>query len=123
MARLFLCFNPYEPTPIRAPLLTDWLEFALGGQQECVNKMVTMVSDLCLVGKDSRFIKWFAGGVGELKSRTRVGGARVYFFRVAEDAFVLARAECKNESVADQLLVDWTFEVAALFHQGVEVLL
>jgi hypothetical protein len=36
---------------------------------------------------------------------------------------VLARAECKNESVADQFLVDWTFEVAALFHQGVEVLL
>ena len=123
MARLFLCFNPYEPTPVRAPLLTDWLDLALGGQQECVNKMVDMVSDLSNQGINSRFIKWFAGGIGELKSRTRVGGARVYFFRAAEDAFVLARAECKNESEADQLLVDWTFEVAALFHSGIEVLL
>jgi hypothetical protein len=123
MARLFLCFNPYEPTPIRAPLLTDWLELCLHGQQECVNKMVDMVADLNQTGVNSRFIKWFASGVGELKSRTRVGGARVYFFRVAEDGFVLARAECKNEAEADEQMVDWTFEVAALFQQGVEVLL
>jgi hypothetical protein len=123
MAQLFLCFNPFEPTPIRAPLLTDWLELCLGGQQECVNKMIEMTSDLNDVGVNSRFIKWFAGGVGELKSRTRVGGARVYFFRIAEDGFVLARAECKNESESDERLVDWTFEVAALFQQGHEVLL
>jgi hypothetical protein len=123
MARLFLCFNPYEPTPIRAPLLTDWLGLCTGGQQECVNKMIGMVSDLNAVGADCRFIKWFASGVGELKSRTRVGGARVYFFRIAEDVFVLARAECKNESESDAHLVDWTFEVAELFSQGHEVLL
>jgi hypothetical protein len=119
LARLFLCFNPYEPTPVRAPLLTDWLDLAKSEQQECVNKMVEMVGDLFLTGADSRF----AGGVGELKSRTRVGGARVYFFRADEDAFVLARAECKKESEADELLVDWTFEIAALYQQGHEVLL
>jgi hypothetical protein len=123
VARLYLSFNPYEPQTVRAPLLTDWLELALAGQQECVNKMVEMVNDLFLSGVDSRYIKWFSGGVGELKSRTRVGGARVYFFRVEEDAFVLTRAECKKESESDELLVDWTFEVAALHQQEIEVLL
>lgn len=123
MAHLFLCFNPYEPTPNRAPLISDWLELCRHGQQECVNKMVAMVADLHFYGIGSRYLKWFAGGVGELKSRTRVGGARVYLFRVGEDEFALTRAECKDESEADEQLVDWTFEVAALFRQGIEVFL
>ena len=104
MARLFLCFNPYEPPTLRAPLLTDWLELCIGGKQDCVNKMIEMVTDLNSTGANSRFIKWFAGGVGELKSRTRVGGARVYFFRVAEDGFAISRAECKKESQSDERL-------------------
>lgn len=85
--------------------------------------MIEMVADLSNTGADSRFIKWFAGGVGELKSRTRVGGARVYFFRVAEDDFAISRAECKKESQADERLIDWTFEVAALHSREIEVLL
>ncbi len=123
MARLRFCFNPYENVPIRAPLLSDWLELCLHGKQECVNKMIEMTDDLFLNGANSRYLKWFAGGVGELKSRTRVGGARVYLFRVDEDTFTLTRAECKNEKNADEQLIDWTWEVSALFHQGYEVFL
>ncbi len=123
MARLYLCFNPYEPKPKRAPLLSDWLELCLHGKQECVNKMIEMVEDLHSDGVESRYLKWFAGGVGELKSRTPIGGARVYFFRIGEEDFALTRAECKKESVADQQLIDWTFEVATLYKQDVEVFL
>lgn len=85
--------------------------------------MIKMVADLNNTSVDSRLIKWFVGVVGELKSRTRVGGARVYFFRVGHDDFAISRAECKNESEADQRLIDWTFEVAALHSREIEVLL
>lgn len=119
--RIWLTFNPYE-TVIRPPLLTDWLELTGKGQQKCVNKMIEMCKDLHINGMDCRYLKWFGDNIGELKSRTSDGGARVYLFRVGKEGFALTRAECKNEDESDPELVDWTFEVAALYEQDFDVL-
>ena len=54
----------------------------------------------------------------ELKARTDDGGARVYFFRVAENAFAFGRFECKKETAASQTLILWTAQVAVLLARG-----
>ncbi len=77
-----------------------------------------MIEDLQLHGPQSRFIKPLAGAVMELKARTDDGGARVYFFRVAEDAFALDRFECKKEDGANQRLLYWTAQIAMFFVKG-----
>jgi hypothetical protein len=58
------------------------------------------------------------GAVMELKARTDDGGARVYFFRVAENAFALGRFECKKEDAANQNLLYWTAQVAMFYAKG-----
>ncbi len=119
--RLRLTYNHYEDENIRPALLTDWLELAGKGQQKCVDKMVEMCTDLLETGMNCRYLKWFGGAIGELKSRTSDGGARVYLFRVGEQDFALARAECKNENTASPELVNWTLEVAALHGEGFDI--
>lgn len=103
---------------LHAALLEDLLETALRGQQDCVDKAIEMIEDLQLHGPECRFIKPLVGAIMELKARTSDGGARVYFFRTAEDAFALGRFECKKETQADQQLIQWTAQVALFFHRG-----
>jgi hypothetical protein len=104
-------------------LLSDWLDLCDGGQQECVNKMIEMVIDLQQNGVDCRYLKGFRGGLSELKSRTRIGGARVYLFRIASNSFALTRAECKKEDEASPNLVEWSETVMYLYSRGYPVLI
>jgi hypothetical protein len=83
-----------------------------------VDKAIAMIEYLQLNGTQCRFIKPLAGAVMELKARTDDGGSRVYFFRVAEDAFALGRFECKKEDAASQKLLYWTAQVAMFYHNG-----
>jgi hypothetical protein len=110
--------HPLEQKGNQPAILEDLLETALRGQQDCVDKAITMIEDLQLHGTQCRFIKPLAGAVMELKARTDDGGARVYFFRVAENAFALGRFECKKEDAASQKLLNWTAQVAMFFDRG-----
>lgn len=83
-----------------------------------MDKAIEMIEDLQNNGPECRFIKPLNGAIMELKARTGDGGARVYFFRVAEDAFALGRFECKKETAADQQLLYWTAQVAMFFDRG-----
>lgn len=116
--RTFLTQHPLETPRNHPALLEDLLETALAGKQDCVDKAITMIEDLQLHGSNCRFIKPLAGAVMELKARTDDGGARVYFFRVAEDAFALGRFECKKETATNQQLLYWTAQVAMLYAKG-----
>ena len=87
-------------------IIEDWLELIKQGKQLCVNKMIDMCQDLYKNGMETRFKKHLFGPVYELKSRTALGGARVYFF-VGENEAILVHAECKKEDRATtQLLND-----------------
>jgi hypothetical protein len=116
--RTLLTQHIFEAERERGALLDDLLQAALASKQDCVDKAIAMIEDLQTNGTDSRFIKPLAGAIMELKARTDDGGARVYFFRVAEDAFALGRFECKKESEASQHLIQWTAQVALLYAKG-----
>jgi hypothetical protein len=116
--RTFLTQHPLEAQRNHPALLEDLLETALAGKQDCVDKAIAMIEDLQLQGPNSRFIKPLAGAVMELKARTDDGGARVYFFRVATDAFALGRFECKKEDATSQQLLSWTAQVALFYAKG-----
>jgi hypothetical protein len=116
--RTFLTQHPLESKRDHPALLEDLLETALSGKQDCVDKAIAMIEDLQFHGTNCRFIKPLAGAIMELKSRTDDGGARVYFFRVAEDAFALGRFECKKEDAASRQLVNWTAQVAMFYAKG-----
>jgi hypothetical protein len=116
--RTFLTQHPLEAPRNHTALFEDLLETALVGKQDCVDKAIAMIEDLQLHGPNSRFIKPLAGAIMELKARTDDGGARVYFFRVAETAFALGRFECKKEDAANQNLLYWTAQAAMFYAKG-----
>ena len=104
--RLRLTKHPNKLSNERYLIVQDWLELIEQGKQLCVNKMIEMCRDLYENGMETRFKKHLFGPVHELKSRTSLGGARVYFFAGEAEA-VLVRAECKKEDEATvQLLND-----------------
>jgi hypothetical protein len=79
--RLRLAFHPQHLDKEHPLLIEDWLELIESGKQGCVNAMVDMCSDLHTYGDACRFIKKFSGiPIWELKTRTSIGDARVYFF-------------------------------------------
>lgn len=121
--RLRLCKHPNRVGAARPLLLEDWLGLVARGKQACVNKMVQMCADLHRHGRNSRYIKKFAGPVWELKDRTHQGGARVYFFITPEREFVLVHAECKNEDAADTALLEDLAEVVEAYEAGAPVLI
>ena len=122
--RTLLALHPLlTQDPSQHPaLIEDLLEAAYASKQECVDKAISMISDLQTSGPESRFLKPLFGAVAELKSRTPQGGARVYVFRATRQVYGLCRFECKREDAADQTLLLWTAEVAAAYGLGHPVL-
>jgi hypothetical protein len=86
------------------PLIEDMLELNRKGQNKCVTAMIKMIADLRENGTETRYLKHLGGSLYELKTRTPVGGARVYFF-IAEGMATLCRAECKKENAASKTLL------------------
>lgn len=114
---LVLARDPNAPGQ-RAYLLTDWLELIHGGRRGCVDAMVRMCEDPHRHGEESRFVKPLGGALLELKTRTPLGGARVYFFRGGRSQFVLCRAECKRETAASADLLNHTASLFAAYRAG-----
>jgi hypothetical protein len=118
---------PYFPARFEKPyppLVEDLIALKYSGHHECVAQMVRMVADVKVSGIDSRFVKGLGGPLLELKSRSRggdKGGARIYLFRGLEDTFFLCRAECKNESMADAVLLADTAEIALAYREGTPI--
>jgi hypothetical protein len=110
-----LCKHPDRLEAKRFLLIDDWLELIAKGKQGCVNKMIEMCKDLHQNGLGTRFKKHLFGPVYELKSRTPLGGARVYFFVTDQNEYVLVHAECKKEKQADIHLLNDTAEVVTAY--------
>lgn len=115
--RLFLARHPSRRKAKHPLIIEDFLEVAQASKRKCLRKMIEMISDLYQNGMDSGFIKHLGGPLYELKSRTSEGGARVYFLRYDDTAFIVGRAECKKESEADQNLLSSMIDVLEAFEQ------
>lgn len=122
-SRLRLCKHPDRLNAERFLLIEDWLELIRKGKQGCVNKMIEMCSDLHLNGLETRFKKHLFGPVYELKSRTPIGGARIYFFVIEEQQCVLVHAECKKEDKADVGLLNDVADIVAAYEKDTPGLL
>ena len=81
--------------------------------------MVEMCADLHQHGEACRYIKKFSGvAIWELKKRTQVGGARVYFFWTTKGEVILVHAECKKEDKANAQLLNEVAEVILAYSEG-----
>jgi hypothetical protein len=82
-------FHPKRLKDKHPPLMTDLIHLEITGHHDCVSQIIAMIADLKEQGTNSRFLKAFSGGILELKSRARggdKGGARVYLFRISQNA-------------------------------------
>jgi hypothetical protein len=113
--RLRLCNHPDRLAAKRFLLIEDWLELIAKGKQGYVNKMIEMCKDLHEQGLETRFKKHLFGPAYELKSRTPLGGARVYFFVTDQNDYVLVHAECKKENQANMNLLNDVAEVITAY--------
>jgi hypothetical protein len=118
-----LCHHPDHLHAEHYLLLQDWLNLIEQGKQACVDKMIEMCQDLYLNGLETRFKKHLFGPVYELKRRTPIGGARVYFFSTNQDEFVLVHGECKKESKADIGLLNDVADVLEAYERKMPRLL
>lgn len=103
--RVIAATDPNNPE--RIPILEDMKSLNRSGRGGCVSAMIRMLADLRENGQASRYLKHLGGRLYELKTRTPVGGARVYFFVLGGVAY-LCRAECKREDKASAALLDDT---------------
>jgi hypothetical protein len=99
------------------PLIEDMLGLNRKGQNKCVSAMIRMIADLRENGNETRYLKHLGGSLYELKTRTPVGGARVYFF-IAGGVAVLCRAECKKENAASKTLLLDTVKLMNEYSEG-----
>lgn len=120
--RLLLARHPNRLKARHPLIIEDFLGIAHASKRLCLRKMIDMTRDLHLRGLTSRYVKPLGGPLYELKDRTSDGGARVYFLRYGPHAFVVGRAECKDENEANQTLLSSLLDVADAIESGVPVL-
>lgn len=119
--RIYVAYHPRRVTQ-RPLLYEDLIAINQMGQNASVSKMIEMIGDLRINGRSSRFVKHLGGKLYELKARTVHGGARVYFFRLKQDGYVLVRAEVKQKDEAtEDLLLDTLDVIEALENGGVRL--
>jgi phage-related protein len=115
-------FHPKRKS--KEPLLyEDLLALNAEGKNLSVSRMIAMIDDLRKHGRESRYVKHLGGPLFELKTRTRDGGARVYFFRLNEDSFVLVHAEVKKENEATETLLSDVLDVIEAVKQEKDILI
>jgi phage-related protein len=117
VARVFVAFHPRRKTE-RPLLYEDLIAMNQAGQNASVSKIIEMIDDLRAHGRNSRYVKHLGDILYELKARTAHGGARVYFFRLNQDGYVLVRAEIKQEDWATEALLIDTLDVAEAVEKG-----
>lgn len=110
MPKTYVAFHPSRKS--KEPLLyEDLIALNAQGKNISVSRIIAMMDDLREHGRDSRYVKHLGGPLYELKTRTPEGGARVYFFRLNEDSYVLIRAEVKKENKATETLLSDVLDV------------
>lgn len=120
--RFLLARHPSRPRHRQHLIIDDFLDIARASKKVCLSKMIDMTRDLLRYGLDSRYVKPLGGPLYELKDRTSDGGARVYFLRYGTDAFILGRAECKNENAADETLLSSLLDVMDAIERNPEII-
>ena len=122
MYKTYVAYHPKRKRG-REPLLYEDLIALNGeGKTRSVSRMIAMMDDLRANGRESRYIKHLGEPLFELKTRTPDGGARVYFFRLNKDSFVLVRAEVKKENEASEQLLSDVLDVIEAVQQEKDVL-
>jgi hypothetical protein len=107
-------FHPNRPKDQHPPIVQDFINLNRESKQIAVTKMIAMIDDLRGKGTKSRFSKHLFDAVYELKSRTPIGGARVYYLDTSKDGereFQLVHAECKDQDEADDWMLGECLEI------------
>jgi phage-related protein len=120
--KTYVAFHPERKRGKEPLLYEDLIALNGSGKSRSVSRMIGMMNDLRENGRESRYVKHLSGPLYELKTRTRDGGARVYFFRLNEDSFVLVRAEVKKENEATESLLSDVLDVIEAIQQKKDVL-
>jgi hypothetical protein len=111
-------FHPQHLTAKHPPLIEHLIELEFSEHHQCVTQIINMIADLKLNGLNSRYLKKMKGPFLELKTASRggdKGGARVYMFQTAIDAFYLCYPECKSGNEANAILLHKTLEIIRAF--------
>lgn len=125
-----LPFHPKRLNATREPLLSDLLEMAKQGHQDCTDKIINMIEDFQTQGftknqrgaYNCRFIKPFGGAIYELKAgKVGSGAARVYLIRGSDGCAYLTHAECKKRNVANEWMIADTLEIQDALEQDIPV--
>jgi phage-related protein len=109
--KTYVAFHPKRKRGKEPLLYEDLIALNAEGKNRSVTRIIAMMDDLRENGRESRYVKHLGGPLFELKTRTSDGGARVYFFRLNEDSFVLVRAEVKKENEATETLLTDVLDV------------
>jgi phage-related protein len=120
--KTYVSFHPKRKKGKEPLLYEDLIALNAEGKSRSVSRMIAMMDDLRENGRESRYVKHLGGPLYELKTRTPDGGARVYFFRLNEDSFVLVRAEVKKENEATESLLSDVLDVIEAVQQKKDVL-
>lgn len=111
MYKTYVAFHPTRKRGKEPLLYEDLIALNGEGKNRSVSRIIAMMDDLRANGRESRYVKHLMGPLFELKTRTPDGGARVYFFRLNKDSFVLVRAEVKKENEATETLLSDVLDV------------
>lgn len=123
MYKSYVAFHPTRKRGKEPLLYEDLIRLNEAGKNRSVSRMIAMMNDLRSNGRESRYVKHLMGPLFELKTRTPDGGARVYFFRLNEDSFVLVRAEVKKENEATEGLLSDVLDVIEAVKEEKDVLI
>jgi phage-related protein len=120
--KTYAAFHPTRKRGREPLLYEDLIALNEEGKNRSVSRMIAMIDDLREKGRESRYVKHLMGPLFELKTRTPDGGARVYFFRLNKDSFVLVHAEVKKENKATETLLSDVIDVIKAVKEEKDVL-
>lgn len=126
---LLLARLPHRLNAAHPRIIENLLEFAEGNQQEGINAIIEMLTDLHTNGNTTRYAEKLQRiRIWELKTRSRggtKGGARVYFYwrtRPHQDTqAVIVNAELKDGDQASPHKLREALEVLLADEQGIPV--
>jgi len=120
--RLLLARHPDRLSARHPLIIEEFLELVYEGKVEAVHAMITMLSDLHVHGRNSRYLRNLAGTpLWELKTQSRggvKGGSRVYLFVTQYDEAGIVNCEVKDEDGASTQKLKLVLQVLRAYTAG-----
>jgi hypothetical protein len=120
--RLLLARHPDRLSARHPLIIEEFLELVYEGKVEAVHAMITMLSDLHVHGRNSRYLRNLAGTpLWELKTQSRggvKGGSRVYLFVTQYDEAGIVNCEVKDEDGASMQKLKLVLQVLRAYTAG-----